>query len=863
MTVSVVTPRVKYNGSGSTGPFSIPFYWLNSAELLVTKTSTAGVESTLAVTTNFTLTGAGTVSGGLTLLVALAADETLVIERATTQTQGLDLQRSYLDYELLETSLDKITRHIQDLWWRAGRALSLYKDDTTGTGSWDAQSNKIANLDDGVDDQDAATLAQLNAIAGSTADAEAAAIAAAASAAAAANSAQELEDIVLGSVTSFEGRTGVVTATAGDYTAAEVTSVPSGNLSAVTVQAALDELQTDINGRQTLDAELTALAGLVSAADKLPYFTGSGTAALASLTSFARNILDDVDGAAVRTTLGVVPGTNVQAYSTALATLATDITTYGQGLVAASTASAARTALELGSAATADATDFAAADATLSALAVFNVNGLLTQTAPDTFVGRTITGSAGISVADGNGVADHPTLSIDINGLTSRTAFESGDKLMIYEAGVGIRKIDYDDLPLGGGSGSGGGASNAYKTITDGSNNAVASGIDTFKVRAGTGLSVTVGNDDVTHGDNILYQLDATLAALAGVTVAADKLIYATGADAFSTTGLTAFARTLLDDADAAGMQTTLGLVPGVNVQAYDAQLADVAGLAVTDGNFIVGNGTNFVAESGATARTSLGLAIGTNVQAYDAELAALASLTSAADALPYFTGLGTASTATFTSFARTLLDDADAAAMKTTLGLVIGTNVQAYDAFLQDIADLTDPDADRILFWDDTLGKFTWLTLGTNLSITGTTIDAASASFPAGTLMLFAQTAAPTGWTKSTAHNDKALRVVSGTASSGGSVAFTTCMASKANTGTIGGTSLSEAQMPSHSHAVPGYVGSGGVWAVTGYASGSASYSEVATNSKGSGSSHTHSYTGDAINMAIAYVDVIIASKD
>ncbi len=42
--------------------------------------------------------------------------------------------------------------------------------------------------------------------------------------------------------------------------------------------------------------------------------------------------------------------------------------------------------------------------------------------------------------------------------------------------------------------------------------------------------------------------------------------------------------------------------------QPLDAQLTDVAGLAVTDGNFIVGNGSNFVAENGATARTSLGL---------------------------------------------------------------------------------------------------------------------------------------------------------------------------------------------------------------------------------------------------------------
>jgi hypothetical protein len=58
----------------------------------------------------------------------------------------------------------------------------------------------------------------------------------------------------------------------------------------------------------------------------------------------------------------------------------------------------------------------------------------------------------------------------------------------------------------------------------------------------------------------------------------------------------------------ASNARTNLGLAIGTDVQAYDAQLTDIAGLAVTNGNFIVGDGSNWVAESGATARTSLGL---------------------------------------------------------------------------------------------------------------------------------------------------------------------------------------------------------------------------------------------------------------
>jgi hypothetical protein len=138
-------------------------------------------------------------------------------------------------------------------------------------------------------------------------------------------------------------------------------------------------------------------------------------------------------------------------------------------------------------------------------------------------------------------------------------------------------------------------------------------------------------------------------------------------------------------------------------------------------------------------------------------------------------------------------------------------------------------------------------------------------AYLPTGTAMMFVQTSAPTGWTKSTTHDNKALRVVSGTAGSGGSVAFTTAFASQAVAGTVGNTTLTTAQIPSHTH-ISSTSSTGSFAGGAGTAYGATNYPGAlngTTSSTGGDGSHTHTFTGTAINLAVSYVDVIIATKD
>lgn len=110
-----------------------------------------------------------------------------------------------------------------------------------------------------------------------------------------------------------------------------------------------------------------------------------------------------------------------------------------------------------------------------------------------------------------------------------------------------------------------------------------------IKTRQASDFAAAVDARIEAATSSVVQPLDATLTALAAITTTADKLIYATGADAFSTTTLTAAARDLLDDVDASAMRTTLGL--GTMATAAAADYLQLAGGTMTGGiGFNVGN---------------------------------------------------------------------------------------------------------------------------------------------------------------------------------------------------------------------------------------------------------------------------------
>jgi hypothetical protein len=174
-------------------------------------------------------------------------------------------------------------------------------------------------------------------------------------------------------------------------------------------------------------------------------------------------------------------------------------------------------------------------------------------------------------------------------------------------------------------------------------------------------------------GTTALDNSAVTYAKIQNVS-ATDKLLgrSSAGAGVVEEISLTAAGRALLDDADAAAQRTTLGLG---TIATQDASTVAITGGTITGGtitgitDLAVADGGTGASDAG-TARTNLGVAIGTNVQAYDAGLQSISGLTTSADQTVYTTASDTYATTSLTSFGRSLIDDADAATARTTLGL-------------------------------------------------------------------------------------------------------------------------------------------------------------------------------------------------
>lgn len=176
--------------------------------------------------------------------------------------------------------------------------------------------------------------------------------------------------------------------------------------------------------------------------------------------------------------------------------------------------------------------------------------------------------------------------------------FTSGGITWSYSTSIGAWRIVPNTIQgvqgiTGSTGGTGGTGVQGFQGITGSTGGTGGTGLQGFQGIQGTSIQGTSG----AGGGVTTFSAGST-----GLTPSAAT------AGAVSLAGTLAIASGGTNATTEAGARTNLGLAIGTNVQAYSARLADIAGLAPTADNFIVGNGSNWILENAASARTSLGL---------------------------------------------------------------------------------------------------------------------------------------------------------------------------------------------------------------------------------------------------------------
>lgn len=237
----------------------------------------------------------------------------------------------------------------------------------------------------------------------------------------------------------------------------------------------------------------------------------------------------------------------------------------------------------------------------------------------------------------------------------------------------------------------------------------------TIKTSGGSGISVPNGSTAIVYcdGTNVVDAIDNLSN---GSTIGGVDIVGVSGSQTLTDKTLTSPTITTSPTAVGAtwadlGTVTTVVINGGTITGITDLAVADggsgastAAGARANFGAGAVGDNL-FTAATAAAAQQAMDTEVGVDVQAFDATLASLSGLGSVADRIAYTTGIDTWAETPITAFGRSLIDDADAGTARTTLGLVIGTDVQAQDATLASIAALGTV-ADRLAY---TTGIDTW----------------------------------------------------------------------------------------------------------------------------------------------------------